>query len=336
MSFTRRDRGGAEAPAGSRLVDLPVLGFDPARERAILGLAEEALERGRSHGAPPEELVATASAHADTPLQRIGRERLLELAGQALRLGEEAEPNVEVIARSARGRAALRAAGNRALSVRIEPIAWEAATSGGVPAVGFRAAALGLLEAITVAWPPPGAARVWHPARPQTVEQVQKLAARALAGPAHVDPGELLELTEWEEAANVGGLPEDLLADALHAYAALPVNGVRFALARIVECCAGITRLVNPDAEGYQIGAVAQETASVIDGAGFAGGANTDLDELISHLLGDLAAIPGGLGRFARDPDRFRDTVDVLAWPAGAARRGLLAMWLHEQAKPRG
>ncbi len=49
-------------------------GFDPARERAIVSLAREALERTRDSDDAVEsaELVATGVSYADQPLEAIG------------------------------------------------------------------------------------------------------------------------------------------------------------------------------------------------------------------------------------------------------------------------
>ena len=158
----------------------------------------------------------------------------------------------------------------------IKRIPWEIALSGG-HGVGLRTAALQTLEAMTVAWPPPGAAQVWHPPRQATIDEMKGIAAHALSGPHHIDPGTLLEMTEVEEQGRGSRIPEDLLGDAVMAYAALPVNGVQFAVEQIVRDCATLNRMLAPDEERFQINGVADEAAEMIDGAGFAGGARADL-----------------------------------------------------------
>ena len=305
-------------------------GFDPARERAIVALACEALERTRDQrdAIEPDELVATGLSYARRPLAQIGRGHALELAGHALRLGCGGEPSRAQLARTVERRSNARAAGDGPLPAAIRSIPWEIAPLGD-GRVGFRSAALHTLEAVTVAWPPKGAARVWHPPRQMTIEQLREIAAHALSGPHHLDPGDLLEMTEREEQREVARIPEELFEDALAAYAALPINGAMFAVEEVVRSCAAINRMLCPAEDRYQIDAIAHEAAEVIDGAGFAGGARADLEHLFGCLLGDLARIPGPLGHSAREPGRHERSVEAARGPAVAMRTGLIALWVQ-------
>jgi hypothetical protein len=306
--------------------------FDPGRDRAIAELAAEALELTRDprETIDPQELLETAFNYVDKPLERIGRQALLKLAGSALRLGAGGEPTDAKIRDWITSRSLHHAIGSGPLPVTIQPHSWEAArlTAPG----GFRIAALQTLEAMTVAWPPAAAARVWHPARQQTIDQVRHIAARALAGPTHIDPGVLLEITEWEDTREGGRIPEDLLADALGAYARLSATTVQPAIGEIVRSCAALNGMICPDAADYQIHSVADEAAAAIDGAGFAGGATPSLPQLVDALLGTLVAIPGPLGRVVRDPTRYESAGDCAIWPAAAMRIGLIVLWIDEHS----
>lgn len=147
--------------------------------------------------------------------------------------------------------------------------------------------------------------------------------------PAGARPGELLDLTEWQERHDLAGLPEDLLSEALHGWAARSTTGAGTALRQVVlrgHQPAGRPRQRVPPA-----GRRSRRAAALIDGAGFAGGARVSLGDLLGGVEASLATIPGPLGRFARDPDSDTRAVDALMWPADAARTALVALWAGER-----
>lgn len=157
---------------------------------------------------------------------------------------------------------------------------------------------------------------------------MRRLAARALAGGGGgLEPGELLEVTEWEEPDGLA-MPEERLSDTLNAWMSMP-RGASGALQTVVRCCAAINLMVGPDQPHYQLGALVEEAAKIIDGAGFAGGARIDRELLVMVLGGSLANAAGPLGRVARGRVPAV-AIDAVMYPADAMRVALIALWVDE------
>jgi hypothetical protein len=194
----------------------------------------------------------------------------------------------------------------------------------------YRLVAEAILKSLTVAWPPADAALVWHSPRAATVEDVQALAAAALAGRTPGHPAEALELLEWKKSIGLD-IPEELVGDALMAHRRLCLTGDRARLAQIVRLLADTNWLIERDESDYQITAVAHRAAAVIDGPGFAGGATANLVELVDHLHSGLTVIPGALGHLARDPEGKAGS--ALYWTAEALLTSLVALWLASSAR---
>lgn len=307
--------------------------FDPARRRAVAALVDEMATLSAAEAPTARELTAEARALAKRPLREAGRDRALALVAHTLQIRRSTRVYAAAVAASRVDRLG---DGARWLPTGVHAEAWEGDPWGR----SARAAAFDVLEAITVAWPPPGAARVWHPPRAETLARVQALAAGALQGPDHLDPGERLALIERYEHDD-WPLPERHLGDALDAIASLdrsaPAAGrdAQVALGEVVSACAALSWRLAPDRDRWQLLACTHDAARIIDGAGFAGGANADAARLLQRVQCLLGSLPELLARYRCAPDDEGALDRALSVAAEAVQTSLVALWVCASGRAR-
>jgi hypothetical protein len=275
--------------------------FDPARSQRMLELALEAAKRAkRRRGRTAPELGAAGLALANQPLEAVGERAVLELAGDAIRTADATGAQIErFIARRERERHY-----GAAVSSALPTFPWSELAEDSKPfmrAQFLMSAATLAIEAITVTWPPKGAAAVWNPARPETVEAVEALVAHALSGPHHMDPGELLEGSRALADAGLERLPEDAYGDALAAIFTRDINGEAFAVDRVIRELVELGQLAWGNDEVLRVATA--KAARGLDASGLLGGARFSAEALVDEVAVRLAGFPGPLGRFLRSVD---------------------------------